>query len=120
MGFHILEAFAVLDLGSIRVADHVIMEHDAAESSELSAAGLMEVLRALFGCFCAGLLIVCPAARRRKASVLPVAMRVKYCRHFCLGALRAIEVARDIEPRMAGEKHLLDGVRLSFDLAMHD
>ena len=78
LGVHVLEAFAVLDLHGVGVADHVVMEDDAAEPGEHDAAGLVEVFGAFLGCFGAGFFVAVPVIRGGEAGVLPMAMCVEH------------------------------------------
>lgn len=121
-GFDILEAGGVSDLSAVGVTDHVIMEDDAAHAGEADHAGLQRILRSAFKFLGAGsdLLSSFVCFGFVEATVQPVPMGAEDAGGFSLQVLRAIEIARDIVAGMAGEKDLLDGVVVFFDLAVDD
>lgn len=125
-GVRVLETFAVRDRGAVRVADHVVLEHDEPELGERDRQRLHEVPAAIHVRFALGIdallrggfaVVVEPAAG-------PVAVREQHAGVFHVLLLvhhgRPVQVAADVVPRRASEVDLLDGVLALVDLAVND
>ena len=117
------EAFAMRDRLAVGVADHVVVEDDAAHAGELGAASLQRIA-------CAPRSSSRPPLRSGssrglvaglvESAVGPVAVRTQHAGQLARLALGPVEVAADVMARHAGEEDLFDGVAVAVDLAVDD
>ena len=122
LGFHIGEAAAVRDLQAVGVADHVVMEDDAAHAGERDAACLQRIegaaevelgtaldftLRRLDGSL-------------EEAAIGPVPMGAEHAWHLPFLAARSVQVAAHVVARQTGKIDFFDRVIVPLDLAVND
>ena len=110
------------ELLRVGVAEGIDLPDDATHAGELDTHGLKSGMSALFEAFLSGgdLFTDIFIGLDQEARIRPMSVREDHRRHLARDVLRAIEVARDEEPRGAFEVDLLDRIIPLVDLAVDD